>query len=90
MIKILLLQRLKSPLLYSDFIGGEKQRINETRRHIKASAVGDEIIFSWPLIKHLERSVSLRESECANEVEACYDDCNQHYGAIKSDASDAG
>ena len=29
----------------------------------------DEIIFSWPLIKHLEKSVSLRESQCANEAE---------------------
>lgn len=36
---------------------------------MKASAVGDEIIFSWLLIKHLEESVSLHESGCANEVE---------------------
>lgn len=36
---------------------------------MKAPAVGDEIMFSWPLIKHLEKSVSLRESECANEGE---------------------
>lgn len=36
---------------------------------MKASTVGDEIMFSWPQIKHLEKSVSLHESECANEAE---------------------
>lgn len=36
---------------------------------MKALAVGDDIIFSWPLIKHLEMSLSLHESECANETE---------------------
>ena len=36
---------------------------------MKTLAVGDEIIFSWLLIKHLEKSLSLHESECANEAE---------------------
>lgn len=53
---------------------------------MKASAGGDEIIFSWPLIK--KKRVSLRESECANEVEV--DDCNQYCRAIKTNASDTG
>lgn len=39
------------------------------RGGMKASTVGDEIMLSWPLIKHLEKSVSVHESECANETE---------------------
>lgn len=29
----------------------------------------DEIIFSWAVMKHIENSVLLHESECANEAE---------------------
>lgn len=45
------------------------RRPNELQGCTKALAVSDEIILSRPLIKHLEKSVSLHESQCANEAE---------------------
>lgn len=45
------------------------RRPNELQGCAKALAVSNEIMLSRPLIKHLEKSVSLRESQCANEAE---------------------
>lgn len=55
-----------------------------------ASAVGDEIIFSRPLIKHLEKELFIAWVRTCKWSGGCYDDCNQHYIAIKTDTSDTG